>query len=837
MGKRLTENKLLAISVLLMLTINLLGVSLNILDLAEGQVSSPELKVEPSTYEAMHTNETFNIKVMMSDLDASLKAVALQFRLCYNATLLEVVDVVEGPFMQDSRWNLYGTLFINYTEPDGTYGPHVLVGILLIPNHATGEYDQTQFPRGSGILATITFRVLPSLPGACSLHLDDTLILDNDLGDIAHSTQDGTYYSPRPALNVEPTMYTGTHIGETFDINVTISNTYSDWKIISIQFRLCYNATLLEVVDVVEGPFMQDSRWNLYGTYFIKYVEEYKLYGPHVVVGIMLLPNATGEWTNFPYGNGTLATITFEVIHRTIEPAPSAECVLNLTDTMIIDENLNEVEHTTADATYKAEQIPLPTLTVQPDTYNATRLGEMFDIDVCMSGLDNDLRLVGLQFRLGYNATLLEVVDVVEGPFLQQFGDTFFIYYVEIDDPRHGTHVLVGIQLLPNATGEWTNFPYGNGTLATITFKSISLPGEPKPLVSSVLTLNDTMLINDNLEEIPHNVSHGYYEIQPLTFTYQPVLPINGEVVLFQAPSYPTEVTYMWNFGDGTISNITEATVGHAYNKPGNYNVTLMISVNDLSSDEAEKTISVSTGLYVPVEVTVDVGSLHFNGEIVEFYILVVHLGKAVNATNIEANLYYDGILYIELSDLVQLVDTGIYRIPYTIAGEAEAGTYTLVVKVEYFNVDGTNMKSFLISSTLTSWGDSIVQITEIKDGIATITTDIDLIKLNLTAINAKLVSIEGTMAIIESDLGTLQTDLTNVNATITDIIVDSKGEILAQIDSDLGSITTSLEAIDEELTAFKSTTTIGVYIAAIFSVIATVVALAVIVLIIKRPR
>ena len=696
------ENKLLAISILIMLTISLLGVSLNILNLAEGQVSPPDLMVEPSTYEAAYIGEIFDINVTISNLDASWKAVAIQFRLCYNSTLLEVMGVTEGPFLKDPRWNLYGTYFINYTEPDGTYGPHVLVGILLLPNPTTGEHDQPQFPEG----------------------------------------------------------------------------------------------------------------------------------------------------------NGTLATITFKAIYRTIEPAPPAECVLNLTDTMIIDENLNEVEHTTASATYKAKPIPWPKLSVQPDTYHAVLLGEMFNINVSISGLESDSRLVGLQFRLCYNATLLEFVDIAEGSFMQRFNNTatppftYFISYVE-PDGRWGPHVLVGIQLLPNATGGWTNFPYGSGTLATVTFKAIYQPGEPEPSISSLLVLNDTMLINDDLEEILHTITHGYYEMQPFTFTYQPALPISGEVILFQAPSYPTEVIYSWNFGDGTKLNATKLTVGHAYNKPGNYNVTLIVSRNKLSSGAATKTISVSTGLYVPVEVTVDVGSLHFNGEIVEFSILAAHFGKAVNATNIKATLYYDGVLYAELSDLVELVDTGLYRIPYSIPGDAETGTYTLVVKVEYFNVEGTSMKSFLISPTLTSWGDSIAQITEIKDGIATITTNLGSIKVNLTAINAKLVSINGTVAGIESVIGDLQTNLTNINAAITDIVISSKGEILAKIDSDFGSITTRLDninatitginatitGIDEKVIAFQSIATIGLSVASIFSVIAAVAALAVIALLRKRLK
>jgi len=210
--------------------------------------------------------------------------------------------------------------------------------------------------------------------------------------------------------------------------------------------------------------------------------------------------------------------------------------------------------------------------------------------------------------------------------------------------------------------------------------------------------------------------------------------------------------------------------------------------------------------------------------------VLLTHLGKVVNATNIHATLHYNGILYADLSDLVELVDTGLYRIPYTIPGEAETGTYTLMVKAEYFNVEDACIKSFLISPTLSS---AIAQITEIKDGIATVITDLSSIKVNLTSINAKLVSIEGSVALIDSKIGTLQTDLTNINATITNIITGSKGEILAEIDSDFGSITTQLDNI----TANDSTTMIGLWIASVFSLIAAIAALFAVALLRRRIK
>ena len=511
------KDKLLASSILVILTVSLIGASFNIINVAQSQPPTPQLRVEPSTYSATELGETFSVNVTINDLDVLWKAVSVQFRLCYNATLLELVNVAEGPFMKqfNNTPTPPFTYFMYYVETDGTYGPHIVVGIQLLPN-ATGGW--TNFPHGSGTLATITFKAIyrtmePEPPVTCPLTLQDTMILDENLTEIDHSVVNATYQAPHhplPILRVEPSEYHPTELNENFSVDVTISNLDSDLKAVSVEFKLLYNDTLLEVVNVAEGPFMKDPRWNVYGTYFIYYAESYGVYGSYVIVGILLLPNnATGEYdqTLFPEGSGTLATITFKAL------SPCTPCLFSLKDTMVLDKDLNEIEH--------APHYPLTTLKVEPSTYSATELGETFDVNVTINNLDSDLKAVAVQFMLCYNATMLEVVEVTEGPFLQQFPNaeappyTYFTYFIE-DDGIYGPHVLVGILLVPNATGGWTNFPEGDGTLVTITFKAIyQHRGLEKPPLCFNLTLVDTMIIDEDLEELPFKTEPGQYCIYP----------------------------------------------------------------------------------------------------------------------------------------------------------------------------------------------------------------------------------------------------------------------------------------------------------------------------------
>ena len=159
---------------------------------------------------------------------------------------------------------------------------------------------------------------------------------------------------------------------------------------------------------------------------------------------------------------------------------------------------------------------PLPTMSVEPSFYQAKRLNETFSINITVSDLSVGWKAIGAQFRLLFNGTLLEVVDVTEGPFVEQFGNTFFMSFVEYGDLLYGDNVVVGILLLPDGTGEWTTYVHGSGTVATITFKTIHQhKGLEKPPLACNLTLVETKIIDEDLLEVNHNVENGYYEISP----------------------------------------------------------------------------------------------------------------------------------------------------------------------------------------------------------------------------------------------------------------------------------------------------------------------------------
>jgi len=468
---------------------------------------------------------------------------------------------------------------------------------------------------------------------------------------------------------------------------------------------------------------------------------------------------------------------------------------------------------------------PTPTLTIEPAEYTAKLIGETFDVNVTLADMREDLRLVMPQFRVQYDNTVLEVVDVEEGPFLKQFGNaaeppyTFFINITD-DDPEYGPNVLVGILLWPDESGTWSNFPDGSGTLATITFRAIKQTAAPESSISSMLILNDTLLVDDGIGEIPHETVDGQYEMDALSFTYSPSTLLAGKLVFFTAPEAANTVTYHWDFGDGTSSDTTTNTAGHVYSTLGNYNVALACSINDFTSSTATESITASPS-QPSLDVTIDSGSIHFNGEVAEFNVLATSQGEAVDATKIEAYLYIGGVLYTNLTSEVRTINTGLYLIPYGIPADAPAGTYTLLAKAEYYNAMGTGIRSFQISPTLTA------EIKNIKGDIATVSNGVDNLRLNLTAINATIVGLikdsQGTIAQINTSVGTLTATLTTINATIT------------RIDGNTATLHTTLGEVKTELDNTQSTTTTTLYATTILSAIAVILAAAILLTVRKK--
>jgi thermitase len=256
-----------------------------------------------------------------------------------------------------------------------------------------------------------------------------------------------------------------------------------------------------------------------------------------------------------------------------------------------------------------------------------------------------------------------------------------------------------------------------------------------------------------------------------------------------------------------------------------------------------------------PLNVQVDVGTIHFRGELAEFYSQIVLKGIAVNATNVSAVLYgpNDEVVNYNYPENITLTTTGLYKILYNIPVNASTGTYTLVITASYVTdtvqASGASFTCFLISPTLTNMN---VHVVEIRENIATVVIpDLGVIKLNLTAINATIMRIDETSGDIKTALGVIKdvnladiqlkvTAINGTTATIQSILGPMNGTITS-IKNDIATIDLGpLGQIEADISSLKGTQetwTIPQYVTMIMALIAAVTSMLSVMFFLRRRK
>ena len=251
------------------------------------------------------------------------------------------------------------------------------------------------------------------------------------------------------------------------------------------------------------------------------------------------------------------------------------------------------------------------------------------------------------------------------------------------------------------------------------------------------------------------------------------------------------------------------------------------------------------------LSVEMDVGSVHFRAEAAIFYVFTSLNGVPVNVTGINATIQKPDKTTETLE--VEDIATGIYLVAYNIPANSSAGTYTLSAQADAGGAEGASVRSFVVSPALTNWSASLLAV---KDGIATVQTDVGVIKMNLASANAKIVAVQGDVAVIETDVGEIKADVVYIklivertNATVVTIEGDVAtvktcvGEIqgtitsiqgsFAIVNTNIGEVKASLPDSDGTTSTLNSVSTAGLSVSSVLSGI--VVAACIAVLIMRR--
>jgi len=134
------------------------------------------------------------------------------------------------------------------------------------------------------------------------------------------------------ALYVNPSMSMA-GVGQNFTININISGVVD---LYGWEFKLRWNSTLLDAVNVIEGSFLKQGDNTLFITPTVNNIEGY------LRLDCTLLGDIPGV-----SGNGTLATIEFTV-------KAAGECALDLYDTALVSSFEQPITHTITDGHFNA---------------------------------------------------------------------------------------------------------------------------------------------------------------------------------------------------------------------------------------------------------------------------------------------------------------------------------------------------------------------------------------------------------------------------------------------------------------------------------------------------
>src|SRR2546425_548508 len=269
--------------------------------------------------------------------------------------------------------------------------------------------------------------------------------------------------------------------------------------------------------------------------------------------------------------------------------------------------------------------------------------------------------------------------------------------------------------------------------------------------------------------------------------------------VLVQGHGFPSKSGIGLRFsgqtaGDGTssadgsfVASVLVPLIGG-----GDYLIVAKATAGDVAAMASFRVVE-----QVALGVQTSVGSLHFPGEVVDFFVLVSSKGASTDAT-ITATLWYPN--GTSLSMTTTAVATGLYRATWTLPGTAPSGTYAFVaeaaVSQTFLTGGGAGLATFLVSPTLATQN---AAITSIQGSVASIKTDTGQLRLDLAQVHAQITSVEGDLATVSTDIGTLTANLAALDGKVTGI----QGSI-ATVQTSLGTVQTSLTSLDAKITSIQ---------------------------------
>jgi len=272
--------------------------------------------------------------------------------------------------------------------------------------------------------------------------------------------------SAQAVISIDPATADSPDVGQTLDFNVDITD---GENIAGFQFTLTYDETALEFVEVKLGDYLPAGAFAV----------------PAKVDAGSVLYGATAIGTTAAKAAGTLATFTFKVVAK-------KDSAIGFSSIKLADAGAQELASTNSgtvinagtgggeDSGGKTDKGDGATISANPTEIKSPAAGETLAVTIGIAGGEN---VAGFEFKLTYDETALEFVEVKLGDYLPAGA---FAVPVKAD---------VG-SVLYGATAIGAKAVKSSGTLATVTFKVVEAKASDVGFASAKLA-------DPNAKEIP----------------------------------------------------------------------------------------------------------------------------------------------------------------------------------------------------------------------------------------------------------------------------------------------------------------------------------------------
>lgn len=270
-----------------------------------------------------------------------------------------------------------------------------------------------------------------------------------------------------------------THAGDTFIANLVVTDVTD---LFGWQVNVTFDPSMLNVLDIYMPPGnVFDGKSTLPTGKTIDNTNGYVLWA--VSLGVGETPVS---------GSGVICAIRFRIMSEPERKETLTSMIVidrvGTFYTFLSDPFANEIPFVEVNGEYEFAWAPpttkpylelLPSPVVLAPGNEKLVLPKAFDINVYIRNIDVNWQLVGVQFVVTFNATIIKATGATEGPFMQSYAfpeyGTLFIFY----DDTVGTagKLTVGLLIYPNITavpptyeGLPNGFPEGGGLVCTLHF-------------------------------------------------------------------------------------------------------------------------------------------------------------------------------------------------------------------------------------------------------------------------------------------------------------------------------------------------------------------------------